>query len=263
MANKQSGVEVAIKLLRACCDDYAFEPVAIFKRSGEHPWPLVAQGETDLEAQLADGGHFLPLPREPAALANVIEVAVVDFLLERLGRRPKLKLTRGTERGYPDLELRLEGVHFAIDVKVARRAVSKRGAPTGRTDSRITLYTGNTFFLHPTIHWPGTFRPFADYEGHVDIIALYTLDPASPARVRDFELIVAEPWKIASRHRSSTTREYLGAVQEIERLRRGSGDFATRAEFYAFWRKHPWKIGKAVQQQLMRLAAEARAGGRD
>lgn len=111
--------------------------------------------------------------------------------------------------------------------------------------------------MHPTIHWAGTFRPFADYKGHIDIIALYTLDPVSATRVRDFELVVAEPWKIGSRHRSSTTREYLGAVQEIDRLRNEAGDFATQAEFYNYWRKHPWKIGKAVQQQLQKLAAQA------
>jgi hypothetical protein len=47
----------------------------------------------------------------------------------------------------------------------------------------------------------------------------------------------------------------LGAVDDIERLRTEKGEFATAAEFYAYWRKHPWKIGKAVQQQLQKLLA--------
>lgn len=250
----------AVKLLRDACAGYAFEPLAIYKAGGDHVWPFTADDEAELAAKLDEGGHFLPLPREPAALANIVEVAIVDFLIDRLSG-VGVTLTRGTERGYPDLEMEAGGAYFAIDVKVARRAMGAKGTPTGRTDSRITLYTGNTFFLYPTLKWPGTFRPFADYAGHVDLIGLYTLDPASMTRVRDFELLVVEPWKVASKSRSSTTREYLGAVDEIERLRKEQGDFATAAEFYAFWRKHPWKIGKAVQHQLQKLlAAPAKSG---
>jgi hypothetical protein len=257
MAHAEAGVAEAIKLLREGCESYRFEPVAIFKRSGDHPWPVTASDELDLETQLSNGGHFLPLPREPAALANVIEVAIVDFLIGQLQGKQNVSVTRGTERGYPDVELQLGEEYFAVDVKVARRGVTKMGKLIGRTDSRITLYTGNTFFLHPTIHWPGTFRPFDAYRGHIDIVALYTLDVLSPTRVSDFELIVAEPWRIGSRHRSSTTREYLGAVQEIDRLRNETGDFKTQAEFYAYWRRHPWKIGKAVQKMLLKLSAQA------
>jgi hypothetical protein len=247
----------AVRLLRDACADYSFEPIAIYKAHGQHEWPLVATNDAELAEKLSAGDHFLPLPREPAALANIVEVAVVDFLLERLSDSG-VTLVRGTERGYPDIELEVDGRFFAIDVKVARRAVSKKRIPTGKTDSRITLYTGNTFFLYPTLKWPGTFRPFADYEGHIDLICLYTLNVASLARVEDFEILVAEPWKIASKMRSSTTREYLGAVDDIERIRTETGEFQTATEFYAFWRNHPWKIGRAVQKQLQKLLA---AGG--
>ena len=242
-----------IALLRRTCANFTFEPIAIYKEHGKHAWPLTANDPADLAKKLADGDHFLPLPKEPAALANIVEVAVVDFLLDQLGSQ--ITCVRGTERGYPDIELEIGGRFFAVDVKVAQRALTKKGVPTGKTKSRITLYTGNTFFMYPTLHWSGTFRPFGDYAGHIDIIGLYTLNPNSRSRVEDFELLVVEPWKIASKQRSSTTREYLGAVDSIERLRNESGDFATAADFYAFWRKHPWKIGKAVQKQLQKLLA--------
>lgn len=115
--------------------------------------------------------------------------------------------------------------------------------------------------MYPTLKWPGTFMPFADYKGHIDIICLYNLNDQSEARVEDFELLVVEPWKVASKKRSSTTREYLGAVNDIGLLRSESGEFASAAEFYAFWRKHPWKIGKAVQQQLQKLLASKSPAG--
>jgi hypothetical protein len=244
----------AVELLSEICAGYEFEPVAIYKRRGEHEWPLIAADEDELAARLAAGDHFLPLPKEPAALANIVEVAVVDFVMGQL-EKTSIKLVRGTERGYPDLELEADGKYFAIDVKVARRKVNKKGVPTGKTDSRITLYTGNTFFMYPTLKWAGTFRPFADYAGHIDLICLYTLNQATAARIDDFELLVVEPWKIASKHRSSTTREYLGAVDNIDRLRNEQGEFSTADDFYAFWRKHDWKIGKAVKNQLQKLLA--------
>lgn len=245
-------MEDLLKLLRKVCAKYTFAPVAIFQRTGNHGWPLIAADEAELEDKLAKGGHFLPLPKEPAALANVIEVAIVDYLIDNLPVA-KCKTVRGTERGYPDIEIEVAGKHYAVDVKVAQRDVTAKGIPKNRTKSRITLYTGNTFFAHPKVHWPGTFRPFADYSGHIDLLGIYTLDVDSPTRVKDFEIIVALPWQIASKERSSTTREYLGAVMEIDRLRDGKGEFATEAEFYTFWRKYPFKVGRAINRHLQKL----------
>lgn len=240
--------------LREICAEFKFDVVAIFKRDGEHEWPLSAADPEDLSSQLETGGHFLPLPREPAALANVLEVALVDFVIERAESLVDVHVERGTERGYPDLEIsgeRFGGGFHAVDVKAARRAANGR-----RTQSRITLYTGNTYFRYPQLHWPGTFRPFDDYESHLDLISIYTLDLDSKARVTDLEVIVAEPWKVASKQRSSTTREYIGAVQSLDDLREGRGEFETEADFYVFWRRFPFRIGRAVQQQLDRLLAE-------
>ena len=242
----------AIELLRHTCAGYEFEPIAIYKRRGAHAWPLTAGSDEELVTLLAAGDHFLPLPKEPAALANIVEVAVIDFLLDKLQGAP-VELTRGTERGYPDLEVKAAGKYFAVDVKVARRNVNKKGLPSGRTDSRITLYTGNTFFLYPQVKWPGILRPFNEYEGHIDLICLYTLNTATAARVDDFELLVVETWKIASKQRSSTTREYLGAVNNIEQIRNEKGEFASAEEFYKFWRSHDWKIGKATKKLLQKL----------
>lgn len=245
-------MDALLDLLRKLSAKYTFAPIAIFQRTGDHAWPLVAKDEAELEAKLADGGHFLPLPKEPAALANVIEVAMVDYLIEHLPAA-LCQTVRGTERGYPDIEIEMNGKFYAVDIKVARRGVDSKGTPTSRTNSRITLYTGNTFFAHPKVHWPGTFRPFADYSGHIDLLGIYTLDLDSPTRVKDFEIIVAIPWQIASKERSSTTREYLGAVMEIDRLRAGKGEFATEADFYTYWRKYPFKVGRAINRHLQKV----------
>ncbi|RQW99442.1 restriction endonuclease [Micromonospora globispora] len=256
-----------IEWLRTQCAEYRYDLGGVFRRdSTSAMWPLLATGPAELEAALGARGHLLPLPKESAALANVLEVSVVDFLLARLDGIDGAEVQRGSERGYPDLEIggpAFGGGVFAIDVKAARRENAKktreRGHEDEKTQSRITLYTGNTYFRHPDLHWPGCFRPFNEYAGHLDLILIYTLNPDSTHRVDDLELIVQEPWRIASKERSSTTREYIGAVEKIEDLRQGKGAFATPEAFYKYWRAYHFKVSPQVQKQYERaLAAKMR-----
>lgn len=243
--------------LRTTCSVYSFDLLGIYQARGDHAWPVLAHNEAELQAAVSGGGHLQPLPKESAALANILEVGIVDYLLDEVAQMPGVDAQRGTERGYPDLEMTgdaLGGEFHAIDIKVARRKKVKAGV-SKNTQSRVTLYTGNTYFRYPKLHWPGTFRPFADYASHLDIIGVYTLNEESTSRVDDLELIVQPAWKIGSRQRSSTTREYIGAVVDIDDLRNGRGGFVSAEEFYAYWRKYNFKIGKAVQQQLDKLLA--------
>lgn len=245
--------------LREQCGQYRFEIGGVFRRDSETAtWPVQARDPAELERQLRAGGHLLPLPREPAALANVLEVSIADFLVSRFRQLDQAAVVRGSERGYPDLEIAgpaFGGGYHAVDIKAARRDEDN----PAKTKSRITLYTGNTYFRHPELHWPGTPRPFNEYASHLDVIMIYTLAPQSPARVEDLEVIVQEPWRIASRERSSTTREYIGAVEYIQALRNGAGAFDSQAAFYKFWRAFPFKVSQQVQRQYQRaLAAKVR-----
>lgn len=251
--------------LRAQCSEYAYDLRGIFRVSGSTRWPLTAIDAADLETKLADHQHLLPLPKEPAALANVLEVSIVDFLLDRVAASDgALTASRGGERFYPDLEVTgpgVDGKYHAVDIKVAQRKIPKRtGASPTQTQSRITLYTGNTYFAYPTLHWPGTFRPFSDYARHLDVIGIYTLNRNNASRVDDLELVVQEPWRIGSRKRSSTTREYIGAVHGLDELREGRGEFKTEDEFYRFWRAYNFRIGGTVRNQLNKLLAQQNQG---
>jgi hypothetical protein len=236
--------------LRQQCDEFVFLPAGVYVEQGDHDWPLVAQGPEDLTAKLDEAGHLSPLPKESAALANVIEVALVDFLLDRLTQLPGAEGRRGEERSYPDLEISgsaFGGTFHAVDIKMARLA--KSGV---KTQSRCTLYTGNTYFKWPTIRWPGMYRPFDDYASHLDIVGVYRLDVEYRGRVRDLELCVHEPWRIASKERSSSTREYIGAVVDVASLRDGRGEFDTEGAFYKYWRAYPFRVPKAVERQLQK-----------
>lgn len=248
--------------LRHQCSEFVFRPEGVYVATGDHAWPLVARSPDELTQELEAGGHLVSLPKESAALANVIEVALVDFLLDRLGRLEGADGRRGEERSYPDLEVSgtaFGGGFHAIDVKMARLKATGAGK-VSRTQSRCTLYTGNTYFKWPTIRWPGMFRPFDEYVSHLDIVGVYRLDVDYRGRVRDLELIVHHPWRIASHERSSTTREYIGAVTEVAALRDGLGEFESEAEFYKFWRNFPFRVPKAVERQLQKALREEGKG---
>ena len=88
------------------------------------------------------------------------------------------------------------------------------------------------------------------------MLCIYDLSATTHARVQNLELIVQEPWRIGSRQRSSTTREYIGAVDNIEALRDGRGEFQTQDDFYRYWRAFGFRIGRTVQRQLDRLINE-------
>lgn len=247
-----------IEWLRQQCREFVFLPAGVYVEQGAHDWPLVAHDDEELTTKLDETGHLVSLPKESAALANVIEVALVDFLLDRLGDVPGAEGRRGEERSYPDLEIAGEvfgGQFHAVDVKMAR--LNKRGT---QTQSRSTLYTGNTYFRWPTIRWPGMFRSFDEYASHLDILGIYRLDVSYRGRVRDLELLVHEPWRIGSRERSSTTREYIGAVVDVEALRQGRGEFETETDFYKYWRAYPFRVPKAVERQLQKALREQGKG---
>lgn len=260
MANRpqavRDGRDKLLGWLRGACARYQLEPVAVYRASRTPSFPLTAANEPELQAKLKKAGHFLPLPKEPAALANVLEVSLIEFLIQEFAAIEGAGIQRGTERGYPDIEIigpAFGDAPHAIDIKAARRKVGKTGEAGKQTQSRITLYTGNTYFRYPQLKWPGTFRPFQDYGSHLSLIAIYTLNDASDGRIEDLDLIVQETWRIGSKQRSSTTREYIGAVQTIADLAAPKGEFLTEEAFYAFWRKFNFRIGRTVQQQLDKL----------
>ncbi|MCM0022144.1 MAG: hypothetical protein NBV67_19305 [Tagaea sp.] len=240
----------ALKWLRRTCAQIAVEPVAIFRSAGSSQFPFVAATEAELMDGLRRRGYFVALPREPAALANVIEVSLADQLA-KAAAAGGIDVVRGTERSYPDMEFAggpFGAVPVAVDIKVARRAKSGKA-----TESRITLMTGNTYFRTPSIKWPGALRPFNAYAAHLDVVVLYTFVPTSESRIADVDILAHETWRLASRQRSSTTREYIGAVVDIGSLKAGKGEFETKVDFETYWRKFPFKTGRAVQKMLDKL----------
>ena len=209
--------------------------VGVFRQSGRNErWPIHAGDATELRETLTDRGHLLPLPTEPAALANLLEIELTTHLGAAILGTDGAEIRVGTQRSFPDLEF--SGPAFgdgvrAADIKCARRRKSGKAL-----QSRIALYTGNTYFLWPQLKFSGILRPFSEYEELLSIVAIYDFRPDLPERIANLQVITHETWRIASRKRASATREYIGSVQDIDQLVAGNGEFASSEEFYGFWR---------------------------
>jgi hypothetical protein len=188
---------------------------------------------------ITDDNKVLPLPPEPALIAKVIEVSVIEHVKRKaVGVRGLDVFDDLSGRGYPDILFTgqaTDGRKVAVDVKVARRNVLRRGPPT-KTQSRITLGPFDSYFRRPHEPIPGVGVAYGDLAWHIDLIILYDYFDGD---VEDVEALVVETWRVGSRKRSSTTRNYIGAVDRLSDLRAERGEFATIDEFYEFWRVQP------------------------
>jgi len=193
---------------------------------------------------ILDDGRVVPLPKEPAVVAKVIEVSVTEHFKRKAYAVPGLDLLDDLSgRGYPDVLLAgraVENRRVALVVKVARRKPRADGSPPTVTQSRITLGPFDTYFRRPTEPIKGVGVAYGDMAWHLDLIVLYDW---SEGEVRNLEVLVVETWRVASMQRSSETRNYIGAVTRIEDLRLEQGPFASAEEFYAYWRTVPIKRG--------------------
>ena len=188
---------------------------------------------------ILDDGRVIPLPKEPAVVAKVVEVSVTEHFKRKAYAVPGLDVLDDLSgRGYPDVLMAgraVENRRVALDVKVARRKVRKSGEAT-KTQSRITLGPFDSYFRRPTEPVPGVGVAYGDMAWHIDLIVLYDWVDGG---VENVEILVVETWRVASMKRSSTTRNYIGAVDSIADLRSESGHFDSIEDFYAFWRAQP------------------------
>lgn len=240
-----AGVDEVIGWLEARVALYDFDVIGLARKNNRPPYPL---------------------PTEPGALANILETTAVRLLTDQIEQDATgVRVRKGTERRYPDMELHggaLGDRVIALDVKVARRAkVPTRPGAEQRTQSRITLLTGNTYFAFPHDPHPSIMRPYNDYWTHLDWLMLFDLDAeAAMPEVSSVEHVIGETWQVASRSRSSETRNYIGAVTSLKRLRAKSGEFGSRGEFEHFWRHEyqGWRETPGLRERRTAYHSQAR-----
>jgi hypothetical protein len=198
---------------------------------------------------ILDDGKVIPLPKEPAVVAKVIELSVIEHFKRKAYAVPGLDVLDDLSgRGYPDVLLAGRAVNnkrVALDVKVARRKPRRDGKPT-KTQSRITLGPFDSYFRRPDEPIPGVGVAYGDMAWHLDLIVLYDWEDGE---VKNVEVLVVETWRVGSTKRSSTTRNYIGAVDTIADLQEEKGEFDTAEDFYKFWRAVPVKKAEVPEPE--------------
>jgi hypothetical protein len=176
-------VDDVVRWLERLVGAYDFDVIGLARRQNRPPYPL---------------------PTEPGALANILETTAVRLLTDQLESDSfGVRVTKGTERKYPDMELHggtLVDRILALDVKVARRARRpQRPGAEWRTQSRITLLTGNTYFARPDEPHASIMRPYNHYWSHIDWIMLFDIDAeAAMPEVSNVDHLIVETWRVAS-----------------------------------------------------------------
>lgn len=175
-----------------------------------------------------------PIPK------NINIQALFEYLakkrIKELGKKLNCKILEARSiREYPDITLMggKLGKIVAIDVKTARRESRNR-------ISGFTLGSYAGYFRHPHKQMPFCRLPYGRYDEHWIVGFIYTWneDADTLHMVTDIELIVQPKWKIASKHTGTGTTTAIGSIKDIERLRKGKGDFKTKKEFEEYWRTY-------------------------
>lgn len=253
VARGRRGMSPPLQWVRKQIDGWTQSTVGLFRERGANEqWPLSADGPVDLKERLLERGHLLPLPTEPAALANLLEIELREHLVAAAEREPGVAIRLGTQRSYPDIEITGPAFgdrYHAADIKCARRAESGKSL-----QSSIALYTGNTYFLWPQLKFSGILRPYNDYASHLAIVVVYDFHSDRLERISNLQIVAHESWRIASKQRASATREYIGSIRSISQLVEGDGEFETQESFETYWRASArnWKKSPEAEKLLRR-----------
>lgn len=86
--------------------------------------------------------------------------------------------------------------------------------------------------------------PYGEFAEHWIVGFIYTWNPEAENSgiVSDVEVIVQEKWKIASKSTGTGTTFAIGSIKDIDKLRKGEGQFKSKEEFENFWRAKGRKL---------------------
>jgi len=187
---------------------------------------------------------YIPFPKAPQAITAMLEELAKGIIIPMLERNYDCEIELPDHsRQYPDITVKIGNYMFAIDIKTTR--LEDRNRVSGFT---LGPYTG--YFLHPNASHRRIKYPYARYDEHIIVGIIYDWDEKAPTEemVRVIDIIVHPKWKIASRVTGTGTTRHIRSITNLDRLRRGQGDFNSREEFERYWRKR----GREFEEQRRR-----------
>ena len=190
-------------------------------------------------------GKIYPIANDTKVISKILENQVFPFLKEFCEENDYELILTKHQNHYPDATLKSKNSEtmFAVDLKTTYRDSSKPEKCNG-----FTLGSHGTYFHDRKCTKNITF-PYDDYTGHytlgiiydrddieIDETKTYSLDDV-PTAISNFDVFLAEKWKIASDKSGSGNTANIGSVKEIEALKKGEGTFASLGEeiFDKYW----------------------------
>jgi hypothetical protein len=181
-----------------------------------------------------DKGDIYDLPDIPQVITGLFQEIAKQRLKPFFRGKYHCEIVQGGAREYPEITAfggRLGEGKIAFDIKTTRRL--SRNRVSGFS---IGSYAG--YFLHPEHKLPGCKFPYAEFKEHWLVGFVYTWNPNADSlhMVDNIEVIISEKWKIASKSTATGTTFAISSVRDLDKLRKGEGDFDSSAEFENFWR---------------------------
>jgi hypothetical protein len=179
-------------------------------------------------------GNIIPLPKDSKVITMIFE-ELGWLRIQKLVKDYECTCVRGGSRQYPDVTLeggKLGDKIIAVEFKSARKLGKNKC-------SRMSLGSFAGYFLEPYKKSPWCVKPYGVYSEHWVVGFLYSWNPDKDSlnMVSDVEVIVQEKWRIASKYTATGDTAHIGSVDDIERLKKGKGDFKSEEEFESYWRE--------------------------
>lgn len=187
-------------------------------------------------------GFVYPIPPIPQAITGIFQEITKHKVAKLAKEKYGCQVIYGGAREYPEITLiggKLGNRKIAIDIKTCRRTSKKK-------ISGFTLGSFAGYFLYPEKKMPGCKFPYDEFDEHWVIGFIYTWTPGaeSTSMVSALEVIVRQKWEIASKSTGTGTTFAIGSVKDIDRIRRGEGEFKSEREFEEYWRKRGKELEK-------------------
>lgn len=186
-------------------------------------------------------------------ISKVLEIHLVTKFLEFAENNNYKIIFAEKQNWYPDLSfvsLDNEQIKFAVDLKTTYRLDTNPNFCNG-----FTLGSHGEYFINRNSTKNIQF-PYGDYFGHYCLCILYSRNSLSasdetkiytkenlntiPSVIKEFEIFVAEKWKIASDKGGSGNTANIGSISYIPNLINCKGTFSNIGEewFDDYWKNY-------------------------
>jgi len=179
--------------------------------------------------------NIYPIPPIPQVISGIFQEITKHKVSKFLKEKYECDIIYGGPREYPEITAmggKFGNKKIAIDIKTARRV----------SENKISGFTIGSFagyFLYPEKKMPGCKFPYGEFAEHwiIGFIYIWNPDADSLHMVSDVEVIVQPKWRIASKSTGTGTTFAISSIKDIDKLKKGEGEFKSEKEFELFWRR--------------------------